>query len=302
MGSKTPARWLAQRVATGVKDLPGNTAWVISKALPRPVEKAAGQAKDSTRRMSAAVKDAVPAGSDSVETRLKRAREATDRAQHAEEEALAHAATAKSLADEARSAAEDARQQLRAVKSETAQDVKHQIAEAQRKADEEVAAAEAEARERADGKVAKVTEDVNERVVQARERAEAAQEEARTRITDATAQMAQARRLADEAAEAARAAAAEAQQRADALSAEAQRQAGARTNGVAEAEKVQQKVARTAAKTTNRLRTRQVNGDPKAMTKNELMDLAVSLGVDGRRSMNKKQLVAAVNRGSRKRR
>lgn len=143
------------------------------------------------------------------------------------------------------------------------------------------------------------------RAREATDRAQHAEEEARTRIADATAQMAQARRLADEAAEAAeaaRTAAAEAQQRADALSAEAQRQAGASTNGVAEAEKVQQKVARTAAKTTNRLRTPQVSGDPKEMTKNELMDLTVSLGVDGRRSMNKKQLVTAVNRESRKRR
>jgi len=162
--------------------------------------------------------------------------------------------------------------------------------------EEERAKAQAEA----DDTVRKVSVDVDGRVEKTRERADAAQEKAQASIADATEQMADARRLADDAAEAAQNAAAEAQRQAEELAAEARRHAGATTSQVAEAETVQRQAAGAAAEVTTQLRSPDVDGDVKSMTKGELMDLAVALGVEGRTSMNKQQLVAAVNRESKK--
>jgi uncharacterized membrane protein len=69
---------------------------------------------------------------------------------------------------------------------------------------------------------------------------------------------------------------------------------------VAEAERVQQRTAQAAAEVVTELRTPEVAGDVKQMTKKELLDMAVALGVDARTSMTKQQLVTAVNRESRK--
>ena len=232
--------------------------------------------------------------------RLKRAREATERAQRAEHLALAEASEAKQLADEARATSEEGRRRIRQVKSETADRVKQRVAGARRRADEMVEEERAKAQAEADDTVRKVSVDVDGRVEKTRERADAAQEKAQASIADATEQMADARRLADDAAEAAQNAAAEAQRQAEELAAEARRHAGATTSQVAEAETVQRQAAGAAAEVTTQLRSPDVDGDVKSMTKGELMDLAVALGVEGRTSMNKQQLVAAVNRESKK--
>lgn len=300
MGSNKPARWLVQRAAIGVKELPSNTAWVVSKALPRPVENTAGGAKDTARRATAAVQDGLPVGDGSLETRLARAREATDRAQRAEDAALAEAREAKQLADEANAAAEEGRERLRKVKSEGNAKVKQRVADARRRADEIVEGERAKAQGEVDEEVRTVSADVEKDVEKRRERAEATQHKAAASISDATEQMAEARRLADEAAKAAQEAAVQAQRQAEELADDARRRAGERTDQVAEAQKVQRAAAAVASDVTKKLQSPKVNGDVKSMTRNELMALARTLGVESRTSMNKPQLVAAVRRKSKK--
>ena len=81
MSNNTPVRWLAKHAAVGIKDLPRNVSWVLSKTLAEPAEQAANGTRDRARGASAAVRDALPIGSDSLETRLKRAREAAKQAE-----------------------------------------------------------------------------------------------------------------------------------------------------------------------------------------------------------------------------
>src|ERR671921_2559305 len=66
---------LAERTRTGLREMPSNAAWLLSRA------------RDRRHRISAAVIDAAPVG-DSVEIRMRRAREAAERAREAEERAV----------------------------------------------------------------------------------------------------------------------------------------------------------------------------------------------------------------------
>jgi len=97
------AGWLSEQARTGLREMPSNAAWMLSRVL-RPAEtvgsatgSAAAGARDRGRRMRMAVVDATPIGGDSVDVRMKRAREAAERAREAEEEALAAAQESKEL-------------------------------------------------------------------------------------------------------------------------------------------------------------------------------------------------------------
>src|SRR5829696_4986144 len=112
---------LAERARTGLKEMPSNAAWMLSRAL-QPVESAAAGARDQRRRVGAAVADMTPVGGDSVEIRMKRAREA--------------AQESKELSDHARRVSEHGRARKQEVERETSREVKQRMAEAQRAADE----------------------------------------------------------------------------------------------------------------------------------------------------------------------
>lgn len=245
MTKTKPLRWLASSAATGVKDLPSNAAWAVSKAVPSPVEQAAGGAKNTALRMTAAVQD-LPA-SDSLNSRLQHAREATERAQRAEHKALAEATQAKQLADEHKARVEEGHEQIRQTKAASAEDVKRRVAEVRRTADAMVEDERAKAQAEADDASRKVAADVHSRIEKSRTKAEQAQERAQDAIADAREKMAEARRLADEAAQEAHAAAAEAQRRAEELAGEARRQAGESNGSVVEADMVQQEAVKLAA-------------------------------------------------------
>ena len=76
MSTIRPARWVAGHAASGLRDLPRNGAWLLSKALRSPVaatESAAHDTSDGLRRMTIAVADKLPGGPDSVGIKLKRA-------------------------------------------------------------------------------------------------------------------------------------------------------------------------------------------------------------------------------------
>ena len=78
-----------ERMTTGLREMPSNAAWLLSKAVSpaEAVGDAASGARDQGRRVAAAVVDAAPLG-DSVEIRAQRAREAEERARDAEERAV----------------------------------------------------------------------------------------------------------------------------------------------------------------------------------------------------------------------
>ena len=87
-----------ERTRTGLREMPSNTAWLLSRAL-KPAETlgdAAASARDQGRKATAAVVDSAPVG-DSVEIRARRAHEAAERAREAEERAVEAARTSKEL-------------------------------------------------------------------------------------------------------------------------------------------------------------------------------------------------------------
>jgi len=63
---------------------------------------------------------------------------------------------------------------------------------------------------------------------------------------------------------------------------------------------VQQEAADTAAQIAVEMRQNAPNGSLSSMTKAELVDLASALGLEDASSMTKQELVAAVNRESKK--
>ena len=65
MSRPRPLHWLTDHTTTGIRELPSNTAWLLSRAL-QPAEAATGT-RDKARKIRADVMDAVPMG-DSVET------------------------------------------------------------------------------------------------------------------------------------------------------------------------------------------------------------------------------------------
>ena len=71
---------LSERTRTGLREMPSNAAWLLSRALNpaeavgTAAESATAGARDQGRKVSAAVVDAAPVGGDSVEIRMKRAR------------------------------------------------------------------------------------------------------------------------------------------------------------------------------------------------------------------------------------
>ena len=292
---------LSERARTGLKEMPSNAAWVLSRAL-QPVESAAAGARDQRRKVGAAVVDAAPVGGDSVEIRMKRARDAAERAREAEEGALEAAQESKELSDHARQVSERGRARKQEVDRETNRELKQRMAEAQRAADELMArerqAAEADAEEQQQEVYAEVDEEIED----AQRDAEAAQQRAEELVEEATEKLAEARRLADEGAEAARAAAEEAQRQAQQLASEAEQQAGDAEARIAAAEQIRDESKATAKQTVRKLDSDRGNGGLQSYNKPELLELAASIGIEGRTNMSKGELVDAITKASRTKR
>jgi colicin import membrane protein len=303
-----PMHWLAEQARTGLWELPSNAAWLLSRAF-QPVEaagtaaeSAASSTRDRARKVSASVVDTAPIGGDSVETRMKRARAAAERAREAEEQAVEAARLSKERSDHARRVAERGRVRVTEVKRETSRGVEQRIAEARRAADESVKrerdAAQADAEEqlrKAQAEVAAETED-------AQRDAEGAQERAKELVEEATRRLAEARRLADESTEAARAAADEAHRQAQQLVDEAEQQASDADAQIAAAEDVRERSKATAKHTVRELERDLTNGSLESYKKAELLDLASTIDIEGRTHMNKAELVDAIAKASRTKR
>lgn len=299
-----PMHWLSDRARTGLKELPANTSWLISRVL-QPIEngssaaESAGSAtRDRTRRFTASVLDSAPVG-DSVETRMKRARSAAERAQQAEEEALQAARESKQRSDYARQVNEQARAHVAEVKKQTNRAAEQRVAEARRTADEAVERERAAARADADDELQKTQAAAAEDTETSRRHAEASEERAKELVAEATHRLAEARKLADEATEAARAAAEEAHRQAQQLADDAHQQAQSADERVAAAERVRAGAAATAKETVREIdKDDKADGSLDARNKAELLDLAATIDVEGRTKMSKAELVRAISKAS----
>jgi colicin import membrane protein len=298
---------LLERTRTGLREMPSNAAWLLSRVL-RPAdavgtaaESAVGRARDRGRRVSSAVVDAAPIGGDSVQVRMKRAREAADRAREVEGRAVEAAQESKDRSDHARLVSERGRARLKEVERETKRQVEQRVKQAQRDADEAVKherrAAEADAEEQQ----REVKAEVEGETGHAQRDAEASQERAEELLEDATEKLAEARRLADEAAEAARGAAEEAHHRAQQLTTEAEQQASDAEAQVTAAEQIRERSEAAAKHVARELERDSTNGGLETYTKPDLVELAASIGIEERTNMTKAELVEAITKASRKR-
>ena len=299
---------LSERTRTGLQEMPSNAAWLLSRVLKpaegvgTATESATAGLRDRRRKVSAAVIDAAPGGGDSVEIRMKRAQEAGERAREAEDRAVEAAQESKERSDHARQVGERGRARVKEVERETAKWIKERVAEAQKAADESVRnerqAAEADAEEEQQ----EVQEEVENEVDEAQREAEEAQQRAEELVEDATEQLAEARRLADEAAKAARAAAFEAHRQAQQLADEADQQASYADAQVKETEQLRERSADTAKHTAREVTKSSPNGGLESQSKAELVELAAGIGIEGRTTMTKSELVDAIAKTSRAKR
>jgi hypothetical protein len=294
-----------EQMRSGLKEMPSNGAWLLSR-VRHPVD-AAGNAADSARasgrdrrrKWSAALVDAAPGGGDSVELRMKRARDAAERAREAEERAVEAAQESKDCSDKARQVSEQGRARVKEVERETGQDIKQRVAEAQKAADESVLRERQAAEADAEQQQQEVSAEVGEEIEDAQGEAEAAHEHAEELVEEATDRLAEARRLADEAADAARQAAEEAQRQAHELAHEADEQARGAETQLKAAEQIREQAKGTAKHTVRELERNPANGGLKSYNKAELVELASSIGLEGRTNMSKVQLVNAITKASR---
>ena len=294
MPRRRPLHWFSDSAGTGLRELPSNAAWLLSRMLP---DEATGP-RDTARKLRASIEDAAPMG-DSVETRMNRARAAAERAQRAEAEALAAAEEAKQSSDHARLVAESNRSEMAELKRELKRRVEHAVTEARRAADEQVQQERAAAQTDADEELEERQTEAEEETQAAQNDAEVTQQRARELVAEARERLAEARELADEATQAARAAAEEAHRQAQQLAADAEQQAKDADQRVAAAERVGKVTAATAEDTAQRLDSRQINGDLESHTKAELLDLAAAIDIEGRTTLTKAELVSAIKRASR---
>jgi DNA repair exonuclease SbcCD ATPase subunit len=298
---------LPEQTRTGLRDLPSNAAWLLSRVL-KPAEavgtaaqSATADARDRGRKVRAAVVDAAPLGGDSVEIRMRRAQDAGERAREAEERAVEAAQESKQRSEHARAVSEHGRARVKEVERETSRRVKQRIADAQKAAeaavDRERLAADADAEEHQQQVKAQVAEEIQE----AQREAETCRQRAEELVEDATEKLAEARRLADEAAEAARAAAEEASRRAQALASDAEQQASDAEARVKETEQLRAQSRTTAKRTARELERDSVDGGLESHNKPELVELAASIGIENRTTMTKGELVDAIAKASRTR-
>src|SRR4051794_37969000 len=131
---------LSERTRTGLREMPSNAAWLVSRvlnpadAVGTAAESVTAGARDRGRRVAATVVDAAPIGGDSVEIRLKRAREAAEQAREAEDRAVEAARESKERSDHARQVAELGHARLKELDREASRRVKQRVADAQQAA------------------------------------------------------------------------------------------------------------------------------------------------------------------------
>src|SRR5215207_8004809 len=182
MAPPQATHWLSDQARLGLRELPTNAAWLLSRLQPTEVAgSTAAGTRDKARKLTASVLDAAPVG-DSVETRMKRARAAAERAQEAEDEALDAARAASESSQQVGELTESNRAWLADVEREANRRAEQRVADAQREADDQVAQARRAADEQLEEERAAARADADEELdnaqAEAREEIEAAQRDA----------------------------------------------------------------------------------------------------------------------------
>jgi hypothetical protein len=271
MRNQREHRGLAATLATGMKDIPRNASWVVGKALStHEATDGAGASGptlgDAVRQAGWSLRGALP-GQDSVEARLEKARIAADRARAAEEAAFEAAQAAHDRSVAADEMAEEERARLDDVEAREADKVEQRLEEARRRAEEMVA----EERRSAEADAAAVLEEErrasDDRVARARPASEAA-EQARL----------QAEQVADD----------------------ARRGAEEATQAVTRAEELRASTATTAKTVVRGVSAKENPQRLKDLNKAELLKLAAAQGIEGRTSKTKQQLIAALHGAARR--
>jgi colicin import membrane protein len=296
---------LLDRTLTGLREMPSNALWLLSRAVSPvdAVDEVAGSAvasvRDQGRKVEAAVLDAAPVRGDSVDVRIRRARDAAERAREAEDRAREAAQDAKARAERVQEISEHGRRRLEEAERQSDRDVKQRVAEAEKAAQEFVRRERQAAEAAAEEHRSEVVEEVENEIADAHREADQARQDAEELVADASDQLAEAGRLADEAAGAARATAEEAQRQAQELTHQAERQASAAEAKVRTTEELRDELVTTAKETARSLNQETTNGLG-SYSKAELVDLAAGIGIRGRSTMTKKELVAALRTASRR--
>jgi colicin import membrane protein len=300
--TKRQPRALASSLALGVKEIPRNASWLVGQAVKGATNGTANGSTvvDRARHAGDSIRSVLP-GESSVDAHLARARSAAERAQEAEQEALAAAERAQQRAQEAENLSEQEQERFSEIEAEQQREVDRRTAEARRRADEMVAAEQAKAQQDAEAVLERERSKQEERLHRAREDAERAQEEAETSYERATTLLGEARQRADEAAAAATEAAERARAEAEQMARQARAEAEEANQAVADAEELLTVTEQTAAAVTRERRELPAVATLSEMSKAELVKLAAAHGIEGRSSKNKKQLVAALSRRSTKR-
>lgn len=298
---------LSERTRTGLREMPSNAAWLVSRVLKpadavgTAAESATAAAREQGRKVRAAVVDAAPVGGDSVDIRMKRAHDASERAREAEDRAVEAARESKDRSEHARQVSELGRAHMKEVERETGRRVKQRVAEAQTAADESVEHERQAAKADAEQQQQEVQAEVDNAIKEAQRDAEASQQRAAELVEDAAEKLAEARRLADEASETARAAAEDAHRQAQQLTTEAEQQASDAEARVKATEQIREHSKATAKHAARELERDPTNGGLESYNKPALIELAASIGIEGRTSMTKGELVDAIAKASRTR-
>jgi colicin import membrane protein len=304
--TRSPRDWITDQVKTGLSELPSNAKWLFSKAEDRVPDSGgkageiAGRATEGVKSLKDSVIDATPLGGDSVESLLGRAHAQSERARQAEQEAIDLAREANEKAQHAKQVGDLGRARVEEQEKRGDQMVEDRVTKAKREAEDAIQEARREAREEADQEVENAREEAHSEALEAQREAEKAKAEAEEALADATKQLAEARSVAAEAERAAREKAEEARSEAERLAGDAEQRAKEADERIAEARRMSEQSAVEAKETTARVREVATNGDLKDRTKDELLDLAAAMDIEGRSSMTKAELVSAISRSHRR--
>lgn len=313
---------ISEQIKTGFKDLPSNLAWVVSRVRTSSDSSTSNghdkvwetgiRARAKARDLKQTLAEVSPLGGEesvghrmrrarnegTVEIKMERAREAAWRAEVAERQALELAREAEALSEEARDVSEQGSLRVREVEEHAKQLVKDRKAEAEAEARRMIEERVRDAREEGDQAVGETREQAEAEAKEAEAEAEEAQARAEEAMEEATRTLAEARELAEEAKQAATAAAEAAQRQAQQLAAEAEEQARSAEEQIAAAEEIRESARETAKEAAREMRSPEVSGDLKSRTKEELLDLAAAIDVEGRTRMTKAELISAIKKSS----
>ena len=301
MSKIKPATWIATHAATGLKDLPRNGAWLLSKALKSPVVatgSAAHEASDGFRRVRSAVAEKVP-GIDPVGMKLKRAEAAVASAKEVERTALAEAQAADERADAAKAIGEAGRQRVREATREGREEVERRTRAAREHFNRLVEQERENASQDVEEAIRRIMAEAEADANKARDDAARVTERAQTMIDDAHEQMAEARALVADATAAAEGAADQAREQARAIADRAEQRTGSAERAVEDARRAGTALKGGAASAVQAEQSRNSTESLADHTKAELLELAQPLDIPGAARMNKGELVRAIRRASR---